>query len=345
MSLTASSAAATAPEGASPASPAGPAVEVRDLRKTFGEVHALAGVSFEVGSGELFGLLGPNGAGKTTTIRILTGLSRCDSGSVKVAGIDCSRNPRAAMGFIGVVPDESNLYPELTGFDNLVFCASLYGIGRAERRKRALHLLDRFGLGEAGGRKFAGYSRGMKRKLTIAAGLIHTPQILFLDEPTTGIDVTSAREIRQLLAELHGEGTTILLTTHYIEEAERLCSRIAFMVSGRIAKVDTVKNLLEPLQGLHATDISFTGGTGNVLAAVSRALPELAFTETGTSSFRASASTPFGIGALVRVIESEGGEVLEARRVRSSLEEVFVRETSIRPEAMKREKERQAKPS
>lgn len=249
------------------------------------------------------------------------------------------------MGFIGVVPDESNLYPELTGFDNLVFCASLYGIGRAERRKRALHLLDRFGLGEAGGRKFAGYSRGMKRKLTIAAGLIHTPQILFLDEPTTGIDVTSAREIRQLLAELHGEGTTILLTTHYIEEAERLCSRIAFMVSGRIAKVDTVKNLLEPLQGLHATDISFTGGTGNVLAAVSRALPELAFTETGTSSFRASASTPFGIGALVRVIESEGGEVLEARRVRSSLEEVFVRETSIRPEAMKREKERQTKPS
>ncbi len=345
MSLTAPSSASQAAEVKGPASAAVPAVEVRDLRKTFGEVHALSGVSFEVGSGELFGLLGPNGAGKTTTIRILTGLSRCDSGSVKVAGVDCSRNPRAALGFIGVVPDESNLYPELTGFDNLVFCASLYGIGRAEGRKRALHLLDRFGLGEAGGRRFAGYSRGMKRKLTIAAGLIHRPGILFLDEPTTGIDVTSAREIRQLLSQMQGSGTTILLTTHYIEEAERLCSRIAFMVSGRIARVDTVRNLLEPLQGLHAMDISFSGGTGNVLASVTRALPELAFTRTGPSSLRASASEPFGIGALVRAIEAEGGEVLEARRVRPSLEEVFVRETSIGPEAMKREKERQAKQS
>lgn len=322
-----------------------PAVEVRDLRKTFGSVHALEEVSFEVASGELFGLLGPNGAGKTTTIRILTGLSRCDSGSVKVAGIDCTENPRAALRHIGVVPDESNLYPELTGFENLCFCASLYGIGRTERRERAHGLLDRFGLAEAAGRKFAGYSRGMKRKLTIAAGLIHRPGILFLDEPTTGIDVTSAREIRQLLSELHAAGTTILLTTHYIEEAERLCDRIAFMVSGRIAKVDTVQNLLEPHQGLHAMDISFSGGTGAVLAAVTRALPELVFTETGASSFRASASTPFGIGALVRAIEAEGGEVLEARRVRPSLEEVFVRETSIGLEAMKREKERQAKPS
>jgi ABC-2 type transport system ATP-binding protein len=320
-------------------------VEVRDVRKAFGQIRALSGVSFEVESGELFGLLGPNGAGKTTTIRVLTGLSRCDSGTVKVAGVDCSRNPRAALDLIGVVPDESNLYPELTGFDNLVFCASLYGMGRVERRRRALHLLDRFGLAEAGGRKFAGYSRGMKRKLTIAAGLIHSPQILFLDEPTTGIDVTSAREIRQLLAELHGAGTTILLTTHYIEEAERLCDRIAFMISGRIAKVDTVRNLLESLHGLHAIDISFSGGTGDVPAAVTRALPELAFKKTGPSSLRASASAPFGIGALVRAIEAEGGEVLEARTVRPSLEEVFVRETSIGPEAMKREKERQAKPS
>ncbi|NLP06001.1 ABC transporter ATP-binding protein [Candidatus Fermentibacteria bacterium] len=345
MSLTPSSSAPHAADEQSPASQAGLAAEVRDLWKTFGEVHALAGVSFEVGSGELFGLLGPNGAGKTTTIRILTGLSRCDSGSVRVAGIDCTGNPRAALRHIGVVPDESNLYPELTGFENLCFCASLYGIGRKERRERAHSLLERFGLAEAARRRFAGYSKGMKRKLTIAAGLIHRPEILFLDEPTTGIDVTSAREIRQLLSELHSAGTTILLTTHYIEEAERLCDRIAFMVSGRIAKVDTVRNLLEPLQGLHAMDISFSGDAGTVLAAVTRALPEMAFTRTGPSSLRASASAPFGIGALLRAIEAEGGEVLEARRIRPSLEEVFVRETSIGPEAMKREKERQAKPS
>lgn len=324
---------------------AGPAIEARDLRKSFGEVHALAGVSFEIRPGEFFGLLGPNGAGKTTTIRILTGLSRCDSGSVKVAGIDCSRNPRAALGHIGVVPDESNLYPELTGFENLCFCASLYGVNRAERRERACNLLDKFGLAEAAGRRFAGYSRGMKRKLTIAAGLIHRPGIIFLDEPTTGIDIVSAREIRQLLSELHGAGTTILLTTHYIEEAERLCDRIAFIVAGRIARVDTVPNLLEPLQDVHALDISFTGSAETVLPAVKQSLPELAFTKTGASSIRASATGSFGIGALVRAIEAEGEEVLEARRVRPSLEEVFVRETRIGPEAMKWEKERQARPS
>jgi ABC-2 type transport system ATP-binding protein len=345
MSLTSSSSEAQDGEKVDPASPDGFAVEARDLRKSFDEVQALAGVSFEVRSGEFFGLLGPNGAGKTTTIRILTGLSRCDLGSVRVAGIDCSRNPRAALGHIGVVSDESNLYPELTGFENLCFCASLYGVDKAERHARAQRLLERFGLADAAGRKFAGYSRGMKRKLTIAAGLVHQPEILFLDEPTTGIDVASAREIRQLLSDLHGAGTTILLTTHYIEEAERLCDRIAFMVAGRIAKVDTVRNLLEPLQGLQAMDISFSGGADTLLTAVTRALPELTFIKTGPLSLRASAAGPFGIGALVRAIEAEGGEVLEARRVSHSLEEVFIRETSIKPEAMKREKERQARPS
>ncbi len=345
MLLTSSTSAVSASDDPGPATTAGPAVEARDLRKSFGEVLALAGVSFEIRPGELFGLLGPNGAGKTTTIRILTGLSRCDSGSVRVAGIDCSSNPRAALGHIGVVPDESNLYPELTGFENLCFCASLYGVGRSDRRERANSLLEMFGLAEAAGRKFAGYSRGMKRKLTIAAGLIHRPGILFLDEPTTGIDVGSAREIRQLLTELRGSGTTILLTTHYIEEAERLCDRIAFMVAGRITKVDTVRNLLEPLQGLHAMDISFSGGSETILPAITRAMPELAFTKTGSSSLRVSAAGPFGIGVLVRAIEAEGGEVLEARRVRPSLEEVFLKETSIGPEAMNREKERQARPS
>ena len=345
MSLIPSSSAASASDDPGPAATAGPAVEARDLRKSFGEIIALAGVSFEIRPGELFGLLGPNGAGKTTTIRILTGLSRCDSGSVWVAGIDCSSNPRAALGHIGVVPDESNLYPELTGFENLCFCASLYGVGRSERRERANSLLEMFGLADAAGRRFAGYSRGMKRKLTIAAGLIHQPGILFLDEPTTGIDVGSAREIRQLLTELRGSGTTILLTTHYIEEAERLCDRIAFMVAGRIVKVDTVRNLLEPLQGLHVMDVSFSCAADAVLPAITLALPELTFAKTGPTSLRASATGPFGIGALVRVIEAQGGEVLEARRVRSSLEEVFVRETSIRPEAMKREKERRARSS
>lgn len=145
---------------------------------------------------------------------------------------------------MGVVPDESNLYPELTGLENLCFCGALYGMARRDRVARARDLLDRFGLTEAAGRKFAGRSRGMKRKLTTAAGMIHHPPILFLDEPTSGIDVASARRIRQLLAELHRCGTAIFPTTHYIEEAERLCRRVAFIVGGRIVGTDTVERLV-----------------------------------------------------------------------------------------------------
>jgi len=157
------------------------AIEVRGLAKRFGEVQAVAGVDFDVAEGELFGFLGPNGAGKTTTINMLTGLARPDAGMIRIAGIDGSQNPKAAQHLMGVVPDESNLYPELTGFENLCFCGALYGMKKADRRDRARELLHRFGLADAAGRRFAGYSRGMKRKLTIAAGIIHAPPILFLD--------------------------------------------------------------------------------------------------------------------------------------------------------------------
>ncbi len=199
-------------------------IAVEGLAKRFGEVQAVADVSFEVHQGELFGFLGPNGAGKTTTINMLTGLARPDAGKIRIAGIECTDNPKAAQHLIGVVPDESNLYPELTGLENLCFCAALYGMHKGERKARARELLETFGLAKAANRKFAGYSRGMKRKLTIAAGIIHNPSILFLDEPTTGIDVASARQIRQIIAGLNSSGTTVFLTTHYIEEAERLSS-------------------------------------------------------------------------------------------------------------------------
>ena len=191
-----------------------PIIEVQNMTKYFGDIKAVDSVSFNIFKGELFGFLGPNGAGKTTTINILTGLARLDSGTIIINNIDCTHNPKAAQHLIGVVPDESNLYPELTGFENLCFCAALYGLGKVEREVRAQKLLEEFNLAEAGQRKFGTYSKGMKRKLTIAAGIIHHPQILFLDEPTTGIDVASARQIRQLIANLHSAGTTIFLTTH-----------------------------------------------------------------------------------------------------------------------------------
>jgi ABC-2 type transport system ATP-binding protein len=316
------------------------AIVVENIAKRFEKVEAVCGISFDVGQGELFGFLGPNGAGKTTTINILTGLARPDTGTICIGGIDCTGKPRAAQHLVGVVPDESNLYPELTGFDNLCFCAALYGLGKAERQDRALRLLDDFDLGEAANRKFSGYSKGMKRKLTIAAGIIHKPQILFLDEPTTGIDVASARQLRLLIANLHKKGTTIFLTTHYIEEAERLCDRIAFIVSGRIVRIDSVENLVQPIQEKHVVQIACSNMPPEIRDKLSQSFAGLGFTIPEQGLIRVEADDIVRVGPLIRYIEEQGGEVAEARRMRWSLEDIFVQITGIEAEAMRREKEK-----
>ena len=316
------------------------AIAASGLAKQFNDVHAVVDVGFEVGDGELFGFLGPNGAGKTTTINMLTGLARPDAGTIRIGDIDCTARPRAAQHLIGVVADESNLYPELTGFDNLCFCAALYGLGKAQRRGRAQELLDAFGLSQAGNRPFGGYSKGMKRKLTIAAGIIHRPAILFLDEPTTGIDVASARQIRQLIADLHRFGTTIFLTTHYIEEAERLCDRIAFVVSGRIVRIDTVEHLVQPVQNRHVVQIACANQVDDLPGKLAAAFPDLKFRALAQGLIRVESGKPVPVGPLVRFLEERGGEVAEARRMRPSLEDVFVRITGIEADAMKKEKEK-----
>jgi ABC-2 type transport system ATP-binding protein len=324
---------ATEPSGA-------PAIAVEGLVKRFGDVRAVESVTFSVGEGELVGLLGPNGAGKTTTINMLTGLARPDSGRVRIAGIDCSRDPRAAQRLVGVVPDESNLYPELTGFDNLGFCAALHGMRKRPREERAAELLETFGLEEAAGRKFGGYSKGMKRKLTIAAGIIHRPRILFLDEPTTGLDVASARHIRQLITGLRRDGTTILLTTHYIEEAERLCDRIAFIVAGRIVRVDTVQELLQPERERYAVEIALAGPAPEIARDLAAAFPAFACRQLFPNSLRVEAGEPVRVGPLVRFLEERGVDVVEARRLRPSLEDVFVRITGLEASVLRKEKDK-----
>jgi len=316
------------------------AIFVENLAKRFEKVEAVCGISFDVQRGEVFGFLGPNGAGKTTTINMLTGLARPDSGTVRIGGIDCEANPRAAQHLIGVVPDESNLYPELTGLDNLCFCAALYGLSQAERQVRSRKLLDDFDLAKAAKRRFSGYSKGMKRKLTIAAGIIHKPEILFLDEPTTGIDVASARQIRQLITDLHRIGTTIFLTTHYIEEAERLCDRIAFLVDGRIIRIDSVANLIQSVQEKHVMQLGVSNSEPSLDTKLAAMFPNLTFHDLSGGQIRIESVEPVHVGPLVRFLEDQGIEVIEARRMQPSLEDIFVHITGIGAEAMRKEKEK-----
>jgi ABC-2 type transport system ATP-binding protein len=237
----------------------GPVVRAQDLVHCYGEVRALKGLSFQLERGEIFGFLGPNGAGKTTTIRILTGLLTPTGGSAQVLGYDVVRERLELKRRIGVVPEASNLYNEMSGWDNLIFMGHIYGLSRRESAERAEALLRQFRLWDARQRRFGGYSRGMKRRLTIAASLVHRPHLLFLDEPTTGLDVASARELRTLITTLNQQGVTIFLTTHLIAEAELLCDRVAILVQGELEVIDTPANLVREAGGTAFLELQMSG--------------------------------------------------------------------------------------
>ncbi|MDO9130641.1 MAG: ABC transporter ATP-binding protein, partial [Anaerolineales bacterium] len=254
-------------------------------------------------------------AGKTTTIRMLTGLTRPASGSARILDFDLLRDVTRIKKHIGVVPEASNLYDELTAFDNLVFSMQL-----REWKARAEELLSRFRLNEKRDAPFAKLSRGMKRALTIAAALAHRPPLVFLDEPTTGLDVMSARSLRQMIASLRDQGVTVFLTTHYLEEAERLCDRVAIIVKGRVVALDTVDRLRSGAQRKTMIEVTLVSPDGQqekrriecddgVEAAIQRALAE-----------------------------TNGRRVLAVNTLRPSLEDVFVQLTGLNAEVMLAEK-------
>ena len=316
-----------------------PVIHVEGLTKYYGDFLAVDHIDFEVNQGEIFGFLGPNGAGKTTTINVLTGLARATSGSAKISGFDCAGEIKKAQEIMGIVPDESNLYEEFDGFENLCFCGALYGMQKDEREKKAKELLEQFGLTEAKKRPFRAYSRGMKRKLTIAAGIIHDPKILFLDEPTTGIDVASARQIRQLIQNLNRKGTTIFLTTHYIEEAERLCHRIAFIVGGKIVRIGPLDELMREVQQENVVQLAFADGVSNMKSSLQEEFPGVVVEVPTNQAIRLRSSQPLNLTPLMRFFEQKNLPVYEARIMRPSLEEVFVKITGIALDKMKQERE------
>jgi ABC-2 type transport system ATP-binding protein len=233
------------------------AISVHNLTKRYGDITAVDNISFEVKQGEIFGFLGPNGAGKTTTIRILTGIIKPDDGKVTIMGYDIEKEPLQAKQIMGIVPEMSNAYIDLSAWDNLMLIGELYGVPKKQRTERAKRLLEKFSLYDRRNQLVRGFSKGMRQRLILCMALINEPKILFLDEPTSGLDVESAKIIREMIIELNKAGTTVFLTTHNMEEANKLCDRIAIINHGRIAAIDTPEKLRVKSSGLQSIEVSF----------------------------------------------------------------------------------------
>ncbi|MDT8357584.1 MAG: ATP-binding cassette domain-containing protein [Methanomicrobiaceae archaeon] len=234
-------------------------IEATDLTKVFGSMTAVDNLSFEVREGEIFGFLGPNGAGKTTTVRMLTGILPMDHGTVTILGHDIRRDPVLAKQTIGVVPETSNAYVDLTGWQNLMLIGDLYGLDRVRAAARSGELLRMLGLYDRKDQKVQVYSKGMKQRLILAMALLHEPSLLFLDEPTSGLDVQSSQLILGMLQDLNRDGTTIFLTTHNMEEANRLCHRVGIIRRGTLVAIDAPEKLKQAIGKIHLIEVSFDG--------------------------------------------------------------------------------------
>ncbi len=318
-------------------------VNVTNLKKIYGKFEAVNDISFSIEQGEIFGFLGPNGAGKTSTINMMIGLSRPTGGHIMIDGIDAIKGIKKVQKIIGIVPDENNLYDEMDGFDNLCFCASLYGMRKKEREKRARELLEQFDLLKAGNRPFKTYSKGMKRKLTIAAGIIHDPKIIFLDEPTTGIDVESARQIRDLILSLKNQGKTIFITTHYIEDAERICDRIAFIVNGRIVRIGTLTELMENVEGEHKMMLRLNRSVQDMKEELESDLVNCRVEILDEHTCLIISRERTALFPVLQLLDNKGISVYEAKEIKPSLEDVFVKVTGIEASKLKKEKEKVGK--
>jgi ABC-2 type transport system ATP-binding protein len=232
-------------------------IRASDLTKVFGKSTAVDHISFEVKKGEIFGFLGPNGAGKTTTTRMLTGVIPPDAGTAMILGHDIRSEPVQAKQRFGVVPETSNAYTDLTAWQNLMLMGELYGLLRARAEQRSSDLLGMVGLLEKKDQKVQAYSKGMKQRLILAMALIHEPELLFLDEPTSGLDVQSTQMILSLLRDLNTQGTTIFLTTHNMEEANRLCHRVGIIRAGKMVAIDAPEKLKTAIDRVHKIEVSF----------------------------------------------------------------------------------------
>ena len=302
----------------------GSIVEVRGLTKRFDELVAVNDVSFAIQEGEVYGLLGPNGAGKTTTISMVSCLIEPTSGAITVDGHDSAREPGALKAALGVVPQEVALYPTLTAAENLRFWGSMYGL-RGDALKRAVaDALELAGLADRAKERVEKYSGGMKRRINIAAGILHKPRVLLMDEPTVGIDPQSRNHILETVKDLNAAGMTVLYTSHYMEEVEYLCDRIAIMDHGVIIAEGTLNELRDVVGGMGVVAVKVAGATPEVLERV-RAIEGVEGVESADDALEVLTRSSGSImGRLVSTLESEGAHVTSVSVTEPNLESVFL---------------------
>jgi len=308
-----------------------PPVQAEGLVRRFGDLTAVDGICLSVGEGEIFGFLGPNGAGKSTTVRMLVTLLRPTAGVARVAGFDVVKQANAVRRSIGVALQDAAIDPLMTGTELLRLQAVLHGLGRAESSRRCGELLERVGLAAAADRRVGEYSGGMRRRLDLALALVHRPLVLFLDEPTTGLDPTSRQSVWEEVASLNDDGTTVFLTTQYLEEADKLADRIAIIDDGRIVREGAPSALKEavgdPTLRVEVADQSQLEAARGVLARFGDARP--------ARSGRAAIGLPGGAGRLadvVRALDEHDVEVSHFEVDLPSLDDVFADATGRRLE-------------
>ena len=303
-----------------------PAVTIRSVHKCFRQTQALRGVDLDIQPGEFFGLLGPNGAGKSTLINILAGLTRLDSGSVAVLGHDVARHYRAARRCLGVVPQELVYDPFFSVREILRLQAGYFGLGRASH-DWIEELLVELGLADKGGANMRGLSGGMKRRVLIAQALVHKPPVVVLDEPTAGVDVALRQQLWRFIRRLHGDGHTIVLTTHYLEEAEELCERIAILDHGRIAALDTKAGLLARAAGRQTLIVH----TVEALAELPPQLVPLLKRRAGNELVFQIDRQAGSMAAVLDALRDAGVQILNLHTDKPDLEDVFLELTRPEP--------------
>ena len=314
------------------------AIEVNQLTKYYGDLLAVDHIDFAVHQGEVFGFLGPNGAGKTTTQRMLTTLLEPSEGRILIHGHDLAHDAYPAKRHMGLVPEEANVYTELSAWDNLAFTARLYRVPKDEQAHRARELLETFGLWEARDAKVEEFSKGMRRRLSIAMALIHRPALLFLDEPTPGLDAQSARTIRRLIRQLNAEGTTVFLTTHQIEEANQLCDRVAIINHGQIAAIDTPERLKAAFRRAQSVEVALEPN-GQARGEALANLPGVTHSLKLGDKWRLYTGDPSGlVSQVVHHAEDQGLRVISLNTLGPSLEDVFLEITGQEIGAARQEK-------